>query len=302
MAFVPAAAVSIMSWRHRAPAGTAPRAGIPSGEWRIDRRLGAPLIVLSLMFLAVPAFGFLGYGRAWPPDPRLDTNHFPVAAANFLEKEPVGSRIFNAYDYGGYLIDRLAPKRKVFIDGRYFVYGEAIYRDYLEIRDGGGNARALLDRYRADLLLVRYPEPDGYQGLAAEVRAWTGWSLVFWDDISLLYVKDSAATREWLSKHAYGWLDPTLPPAMEDVAYWRIHFQNLLSEAGRAQAEAPNAVRPLLVEALACEYNGLDGDAASAYEAILKRHPGNRPANDGLKRIRSRHPGGIPAPTMKGER
>jgi hypothetical protein len=279
--FVPAAAVVVTTLRRRRP-------------WLPGRaaRWGALAAAVGLMI--VTSAGLLGYPAAWPPDPRLDTSEFPVAAADFVAQERIGERIFNAYDYGGYLVDRLAPEHRVFIDGRYFVYGESVYRDYLEVRDGGPNARGVLDRTGADLLLVRYPEGDGYQGLALRARDWPDWSLVFWDDATLIYARNSQTRAGWLAQHVYRAMDPTLPPALDNVEYWKIHFQEIVAEAARAHREAPRAVRPLLVRALACEYNGLLPDAAEAYDAILTLDPANRPAREGLSRIHSRTPSESP--------
>jgi hypothetical protein len=250
---------------------------------------------LGALFLAlVPGLGLFGYDRAWPPRPGLSEAEFPKAAVEFLAPWKLGSRVFNAYDYGGYLVDRLPRDSKVFIDGRYFVYGEGLYRDYLEIRDGGPSARALLDRYGADLLLVRYPQPDGYQGLARLARDWTDWSLVFWDDNRLVYVREAAAPPEFLRQMAYEVIDPTLPPRMEAVEYWRENLPGILLETRRAALQNPRAVRPLLVRALAYEYNGRDGDAMFVYRLILESHPANRPARDGVARIEARHPAGVP--------
>ena len=43
---------------------------------------------------------------------------YPAGAADFLLAHHVAGPIFNTYEYGGYLIWRLWPEQRVFIDGR----------------------------------------------------------------------------------------------------------------------------------------------------------------------------------------
>jgi hypothetical protein len=297
IALVPAVAALVGAVRHRRPLVLpVPVALLASGA--------------AIVLLVIPGLGLYRYPATWPPRPELSEAEFPSAAADFIEASPVGSRIFNAYDYGGYLVHRLAPiedtgepmSHKVFIDGRYFVYGEALYAEYLEIRDGNDRARQLLEARGADLLVVRYPEADGYQGLAARARTWPDWALVFWDDVTLVYAARAGLSPDWLARNAFVKLDPTLPETMNDPDYWRIHYGDLVREARRASRLAPRAIRPLLVQALAFEYNGRDGDAAAAYEAVLRHDSANRPARDGLARLKSRHPHGLPPAYTEAER
>lgn len=50
----------------------------------------------------------------------IDINRYPVHAATFVAETNLTGNMFNHYDWGGYLIWRLGPDRKVFIDGRNF--------------------------------------------------------------------------------------------------------------------------------------------------------------------------------------
>ncbi|MBI5639839.1 MAG: hypothetical protein HZA17_05375 [Nitrospirae bacterium] len=51
--------------------------------------------------------------RSW-----VDTYSYPVEAADFIIQNDMRGNMYNHYSWGGYLIWRLAPDRKVFIDGR----------------------------------------------------------------------------------------------------------------------------------------------------------------------------------------
>ncbi len=44
--------------------------------------------------------------------------------------------IYNEYIWGGYLIWRLYPDYRVYIDGRADVYGDSLVNELLQVKDG----------------------------------------------------------------------------------------------------------------------------------------------------------------------
>ena len=54
--------------------------------------------------------------------PATIAKDYPVAAVDYLRQHPHPKGMFNDYFYGGYLIWRLGPQHKVFIDGRGDLY------------------------------------------------------------------------------------------------------------------------------------------------------------------------------------
>ena len=57
---------------------------------------------------------------------RTISSQFPVDAANFLRRYPVGGPLFNSFDWGGFLIFYM-PQYPVAIDGRGDLYGDDRY-------------------------------------------------------------------------------------------------------------------------------------------------------------------------------
>ena len=49
---------------------------------------------------------------------RVNDEIYPVGAADFVIANDLKGNLFNTYFWGGYLIWRLGPERKVFVDGR----------------------------------------------------------------------------------------------------------------------------------------------------------------------------------------
>jgi hypothetical protein len=63
---------------------------------------------------------------------QFDSDTFPVEAVNWLEQNPQSGNMFNYFTWGGYLLYRLWPVEKVFIDGQTDFYGEELTRDYAD--------------------------------------------------------------------------------------------------------------------------------------------------------------------------
>jgi len=58
---------------------------------------------------------------------------FPQAACDLFLAAGLEGNLFNHYTYGGYLIYRLHPRAKVFVDGRTFIHGKQNLDRYFEI-------------------------------------------------------------------------------------------------------------------------------------------------------------------------
>ena len=92
--------------------------------------------------------------------PSLNTNAaekinktIPVKATNFVVTNNIQGRIFNTYGYGGYLIYRLYPEQKVFIDGRADMYGDDFLKIYKEIAEGLPDWEKEFDQYDIDYII-----------------------------------------------------------------------------------------------------------------------------------------------------
>jgi hypothetical protein len=69
--------------------------------------------------------------RQWM-DAHFDAGHLPVQAIDVIVKRGIREPIFAPDSWGGYLIYRLYPENKVFVDDRHDLYGEEFLRDYLK--------------------------------------------------------------------------------------------------------------------------------------------------------------------------
>jgi hypothetical protein len=123
---------------------------------------------------------------------------FPSAAADFLVKNRVTGRMFNTYEWGGYLMWRLWPQIKVFIDGR--ALSESVFQDYARIlynhdeSDGLPSGEKLQDDRGIDLIVMNTFEPSGgtIYLLAPSLAdlAQNRWKLVYQDSRALIFMRN----------------------------------------------------------------------------------------------------------------
>jgi hypothetical protein len=87
----------------------------------------------AVALLFVIAFATLHVDRTIRQLDDSETRNFPSAAASFLATRHVPMPLFNHYDWGGYLIWRLYPNYRVWVDGRTDLYGDAFLERFLRV-------------------------------------------------------------------------------------------------------------------------------------------------------------------------
>ncbi len=109
---------------------------------------------------------------------------YPVAGASFVESRYSGARLYNDYNWGGYLIDRLYPNTPVFIDGREEFYGETVFGDYLRVSRVEEGWDGLLAQYGVEVVLVGWDSE-----LARAMRSAGGWQEEFTGPVEAVFVR-----------------------------------------------------------------------------------------------------------------
>ena len=115
--------------------------------------------------------------------------NLPEEGVTFYLNNYPGTRLFNTYDYGGYLIYRFSETdNKVFIDGREEMYGEQLVREYLDTALGRSGWKEFLDDQGIETVFVR-----PWDGTATRLREDAGWVLVFQDNITSIFARANMA-------------------------------------------------------------------------------------------------------------
>ena len=113
----------------------------------------------------------------------------PAEATTFYLKNYPETRIFNTYDFGGYLIYRFADtNNKVFVDGRAEMYGDSFIRRYFDLIYARDGWQAYFDEQGIQAVIIRHID-----GLSVAIAEEPGWTLVYRDRLHLVYVRTSIA-------------------------------------------------------------------------------------------------------------
>jgi hypothetical protein len=94
-------------------------------------RLTQRTMLVNAVVLAAFAIFVLAHVRSVVRQQRAaEEQHFPETAASFTLKNAVPSPIMNHYNWGGYLIWRLYPEYRVYLDGRADLYGDSFLDEF----------------------------------------------------------------------------------------------------------------------------------------------------------------------------
>ena len=138
-----------------------------------------------LVLILIPStLAFVRVSQAAGKQNLTSSENFPVAAADFLTRRQLAQPIYNEYGWGGYLIWRLYPDYRIYIDGRADVYGDAFVEEFLRVHDGGPNWREPLDRQGIRTVIVKREAP-----VARLLAEDSGWSNVFQDPQAVIFTK-----------------------------------------------------------------------------------------------------------------
>jgi len=150
-----------------------------------ESQMTAGSVVLSLVLLLAP-LGFAGV-QLWyfvSHQERYVALKNPVAAVDFIQTQHLPGPIYNRYGWGGYLLFRLYPEYRVYVDGRADVYGDRFLFEMVNTYDGRNGWREPLDRHGVRIVLISPDVP-----LASLLRIDKDWQKVFEDDQAVIFTR-----------------------------------------------------------------------------------------------------------------
>lgn len=112
-------------------------------------------VVLSLLIIGLTAY----YPTYQIKAAESAKQKLPIDAVNFILANGINGKMFNDYDHGGYLIYRLYPSRKVFIDGRADVYGDNFIKTYIDIYGGTASWKEKFNEIGINYVISRKNAP-----------------------------------------------------------------------------------------------------------------------------------------------
>lgn len=149
----------------------------------------AGALAFTIIFLLAPAaLGAFRVQHFVANQPAYEAKNYPVGAVNYLQKNHLPGPIYNRYGWGGYLIRRLYPDYRVYIDGRADVYGDAFMVETMKTFDGHPQWREPLDRLAVRTVLIPPTAP-----LSSLLRQDNQWQKVYEDRQAVIFTKKEQA-------------------------------------------------------------------------------------------------------------
>ncbi|HXB68404.1 MAG TPA: tetratricopeptide repeat protein [Candidatus Acidoferrales bacterium] len=169
-----------------------PKSFGPKGPWRALPAVVALLATAALLVSDVAPAIARGNAFAW----HAANWQLPSGAADFIQARRITGRMFNNYETGGYLVWRLWPMQRDFIDPRGL--SEEVYADYKRILTnadsaGGLGTEKLLQKYGIQMVVA-----EGFDYLSGQVyplvveladSGSTEWTLAFADSVSVVFMR-----------------------------------------------------------------------------------------------------------------
>jgi hypothetical protein len=104
----------------------------------------------------------------------------PAGALEYLKSKQPAGRLFNSYNWGGYLQWAL-PEYPLFVDGRADLFQDEIISQWFQVALVQEGWQEVLDRWNVRLVLIERSWP------VAEALELAGWQLVYQDEFSVIY-------------------------------------------------------------------------------------------------------------------
>jgi len=182
---------------------SAPALASGASGWISDRATDPPYLRLERRLLRMERYllgyfwpvimmlliGFLLYRGAnldmMQKGNRFDPNVFPVEAVDWLADHPQDGEMFNYFPWGGYLLYRSWPEKKVFIDGQTDFYGEQLTRQYEQGLTASEGWELVLNSYKVGWVLM----PPGAP-LSQTLTSHPEWQRVYHDATADIYSRN----------------------------------------------------------------------------------------------------------------
>jgi hypothetical protein len=146
-----------------------------------------PVAAVALAFAICLQGGILGSHRLIYA--RFDDTKVPAAAITFLQREfhgdPGTDPVFSTDFWGGYLIFRMYPERKVVLDDRHDLYGEGRIRQYMTLTEAAPGWQTVLEQWQIRTVLL--PAGSTLANLLRELPQ--NWHVVYEDQVAVVFEK-----------------------------------------------------------------------------------------------------------------
>lgn len=221
-----------------------------------------------LVFYTIPSFARYEF--------RADTSFAaPKDAADFLADLKISGNMFNEYGSGGYLIWRLYPDKKVFIDGRSLE--PDVYEEYNIIASAGSRQgiswEDILKRYNISYIITPPLLPRGeIYPIVEKILDQDDWILIYRDQLALVFLRNTEENLTIIRQFAMDKAE-----ALNTI---------IIQASARATKNKANPYYLITLGKVFLKMGKLD-DAEKAFEMAYQRDPKNPIINEWLQKVRA---------------
>lgn len=174
--FAITAAPLLASWTHTALQPLVSRPPQSTRDLPIHWRQGINALLVGLLTMAA----LLNAWQVSRPE-QVDEN-YPLGAVNWLRENRPTGRLFNSYNWGGYLIWAL-PEYPVFIDGRADLYGNDLLDQWHSVVNNRQESLAILDKWQVKTILLEPGWP------VIDTLLTQGWAIAYKDATAIILIR-----------------------------------------------------------------------------------------------------------------
>jgi len=129
---------------------------------------------------------------------------FPQRAAEFIVRENLPAEVFTSYDEGGYLVWKLGPERRDYIDGRDTLFGVPRIQRLDKLMQALPDSdlwKEEASRYNINTVIFALARFDGIQ--LVRLQDWCAsrlWQPVYLDEVSAVFVRRQGETEDLMRR------------------------------------------------------------------------------------------------------
>jgi len=162
-----------------------------------------------IIFFIIVSGSFFILRKIWDRDTYIDGKiikragigkaaFYPEGAVNFIKRNKLKGNMFNSFGFGHYLIWKLYPERKVFIDGRLGLYQDDIFNIYTNSFTSLQYSKQVINKYNINYFII----PTSISGILSKFLYQSSqWKLVYFDPIAVIYVKNKLQNKSVIKKY-----------------------------------------------------------------------------------------------------
>jgi hypothetical protein len=160
--------------------------------------------IMLLYFILIPVTSFLIIKAIFENDFKIGISFGSIKAVDFLENNQIQGPVFNNFDIGSYLIYRLYPQQRVFIDGRPEAYpADFIQNTYIKMQEKKYIFDQINNHYQFNYIFFSHTDITPWaQHFLKWISKHPNWQLVYLDHFSLIFLKKSAENQPLIDKYS----------------------------------------------------------------------------------------------------